>query len=96
MFPENIAKLFPMVPLGTPVNIIDMPFKIGTENGTLVLEAHVPFKEDAKKYPKGVDYIQAMLSQYVATHKIKATWNAGLANQIAVAQSGIPAVIGTV
>jgi L,D-transpeptidase ErfK/SrfK len=93
MFPENIASLFPMVPVGTPVNIIDQPFKIGFDHGKLLLEAHVPFKEDAAKYPQGSDYIQGVLSAYSKKHP--ASWSRAQANTIAQAQSGIPAVIGT-
>lgn len=91
MFPENIKQLFPMVPVGTPVNIINRPFKIGVQNGRILLEAHVPFKEDAKRYPKGGDFIIAMLKQRYGN---QANINIALANAIAHQQSGVPAVIG--
>jgi L,D-transpeptidase ErfK/SrfK len=94
MFPENIASLFPMVPVGTPVNIIDEPFKIGQVNGAVVLEAHVPFKEDAKLYPKDGDFIMALLQKKY--NGLAVNWNTTLVNQVANRQSGIPTVIGQV
>lgn len=40
MYPEDIAALFDIVPVGTPVSIIDQPVKAGWQNGVLYLEAH--------------------------------------------------------
>jgi L,D-transpeptidase ErfK/SrfK len=46
MYPEDIERLFPMVPVGTPVRLIDQPVKVGRLNGALLLEAHEPLAED--------------------------------------------------
>jgi L,D-transpeptidase ErfK/SrfK len=46
MYPENIEQLFPMVPVGTPVRIVNQPAKIGRLADTLFLEAHSPLEED--------------------------------------------------
>lgn len=40
MFPEDIAVLFPMLPVGTPVNIVNQPIKFGWEQEQLFVEAH--------------------------------------------------------
>lgn len=40
LYPEDMALLFERVRKGTPVRLVDQPFKIGTRNGTLFLEAH--------------------------------------------------------
>jgi L,D-transpeptidase ErfK/SrfK len=40
MYPEDIEELFPMIPKGTPVNIINQPVKAGWLNGTLYVEIH--------------------------------------------------------
>ncbi|MEO0347180.1 MAG: L,D-transpeptidase family protein [Pseudomonadota bacterium] len=40
MFPEDIAVLFGMLPVGTPVNIVNQPIKFGWEQGQLFVEAH--------------------------------------------------------
>ncbi len=40
LYPEGIESLFPQVPVGTPVAIIDEPIKLGWSDGRLFLEAH--------------------------------------------------------
>lgn len=45
MYPEDIEKLFPEIPAGTPVRIVDQPYKAGWDRGTLYLEAHDPMQE---------------------------------------------------
>lgn len=45
MLNEDVAQLFRMVQVGTPVNIIDQPTKIGRMDNQLFLEAHVPLSK---------------------------------------------------
>ena len=33
LYPEGIAALFPRVPVGTPVRIVDRPWAVGSERG---------------------------------------------------------------
>ena len=40
MFPEDIAVLFPMLPVGAPVSIVNQPVKFGWQSGALFVEAH--------------------------------------------------------
>jgi len=44
LYPEDIAELFQKVKVGTPVNIINNPYKIGGADGVLYLEAHPPLR----------------------------------------------------
>lgn len=46
MYPEDIEELFPMVPKGTPVQIVNQPQKAGWKDGILYLESHPPLEED--------------------------------------------------
>ncbi|MDZ7622333.1 MAG: L,D-transpeptidase family protein [Candidatus Competibacteraceae bacterium] len=46
MYPEDIERLFGMVPVGVTVRIIDQPVKVGWLNGELFVEAHAPLEED--------------------------------------------------
>ena len=45
LYPEDIKSLFPRVPSGTPVRIIDEPYKIGWLGGRMYVEAHRPLSE---------------------------------------------------
>ncbi len=42
MFPEDIEQLFAMVPVDTPVQIVNQPVKMGWDGDRLILEAHEP------------------------------------------------------
>lgn len=45
MLPEDIEVLFPQLPRGTPVQIINQPVKAGWYGGQLYLEVHPPLEE---------------------------------------------------
>ena len=40
LYPEDIARLFELVPIGTPVQVISQAIKIGWHDGELYVEAH--------------------------------------------------------
>lgn len=40
LYPEDIARLYQAVPVGTPVTIIEQPVKLGWHEGELYIEAH--------------------------------------------------------
>ena len=46
MYPEDIEQLFGMVPIGTPVRLIDQPVKVGRLGDEWLVEAHEPLEED--------------------------------------------------
>ncbi len=46
MYPEDIELLFPQVPVGTPVQIVNQPVKVGWLGDTLFIEVHPPLDED--------------------------------------------------
>jgi L,D-transpeptidase ErfK/SrfK len=47
MFPEDVEALFGRVPIGTRVQIVNQPFKLGwNEAGALTLEVHPPLAEE--------------------------------------------------
>jgi len=49
MFPWDIEALFKVVPIGTPVTIVNQPYKLGWTPEGLYLEAHPPLAKDAPK-----------------------------------------------
>jgi len=40
LYPEDIVHLYPIIPIGTPVNIIYEPVKIGFKEGRIFVEVH--------------------------------------------------------
>lgn len=46
MYPENIEELFAIIPVGTPVYIVNQPIKLGWLGDDLYIELHPPLEED--------------------------------------------------
>lgn len=55
MYPEDIESLFTQIPIGTTVQLINQPIKIGWLANSLFIELHPPLEEEAEKY---IDYAQ--------------------------------------
>jgi L,D-transpeptidase ErfK/SrfK len=49
MNPDHIEWLFPQVPIGLPVHIVNQPLLVGAAGGELYLEAHPPLEEDTTR-----------------------------------------------
>ena len=47
MYPEDIELLFTEVKVGTRVQIVNQPVKLGWSGSTLYMEVHPPLEEDA-------------------------------------------------
>jgi len=48
LYPEGIEELFGMVAVGTKVNIVNQPMKVGWFGDSMYLEFHAPLGEDAR------------------------------------------------
>jgi len=46
MYPEDIEFLYPLVPVGTPVAIVNEPIKLGWQGDRLYIEIHPPLEEE--------------------------------------------------
>ena len=48
LYPEDISRFFPKVPIGTKVTIVRKPIKVGLRDGRVYIEVHNDeFKEDS-------------------------------------------------
>jgi L,D-transpeptidase ErfK/SrfK len=67
MYPEDIEELFPGIPVGTPVTIVNQPVKVGWLFDTLYIEVHPPLEEqqveDAKLFSTAMDLVNAAWSR---------------------------------
>ena len=45
MYPERVEALFGVVPVGTPVQVVQEPLKLGRKDGEIYLEAHPDFEQ---------------------------------------------------
>lgn len=71
--PEDIETLFQQVPVNTPVQIIDMPVKVGWSAGQLYLEVH-PALEAPERVPDGFTAVVEALIAATGDRKIQLDW----------------------
>jgi L,D-transpeptidase ErfK/SrfK len=95
LYPEDIKALFEVVPIGTPVRIINQPYKAGWHRDELYLEVHAPLSHEQDAIDRGnigVDNLTPVVAQVVeATQGKKAyqvDWDK--VQTIVHEQAGIP------
>jgi L,D-transpeptidase ErfK/SrfK len=107
MFPEDIEALYKTVPVGTAVNIVNQPVKIGwTADGTLYLESHPALMESGVDGENVVDAaaeaaapiqespLTSLMRAYIAAteeRRVEFDWNA--AERVAQLGSGVPEAV---
>ncbi|WP_454782425.1 L,D-transpeptidase family protein [Legionella sp. WA2022007384] len=64
MFPDDIEYLFRMVPIGTPVRVINEPVKIGKQDGAWVIQIHPLLSEQHGKP------LQSVVQEQLKDHNI--------------------------
>ncbi|MGI9320887.1 MAG: L,D-transpeptidase family protein [Thiogranum sp.] len=92
LYPEDISRLFPQVPVGTPVRIINEPYVVGRHDGLLYLEAHAPLSEDARRWKGSLEPMQKAVETKAADFTVEVNWQK--ARKIAGQARGIPLPVG--
>ena len=88
LYPEDIASLFPKVPVGTQVRIINEPYLAGWRDGQLYLEAHEPLAEDAKRWNGSLKAMEKAVAGKLAHVSVDVNWDK--ARKVAREARGIP------
>ena len=63
LFPEDIAQLFDMVPIGTKVRVVNQPFVFGWQEGQLYMQPFDVLEDDTRDWKKAP---KKLISQSVA------------------------------
>jgi L,D-transpeptidase ErfK/SrfK len=87
LYPEDIARLFPAVPEGTRVTIVNQPYVAGWRNGQLYLDAHPPLAEDLKRWGNSLKPMEQALARKAAG-TAAVSWDK--ARKVAQEARGIP------
>lgn len=88
LYPEDIETLFEAVAEGTPVTLVDQPYKLGTHEGALFLESHPDGPSAAAERRKVLQRIDAWVRE-----KKNRRVDAERVRRLLAASSGIPARI---
>ncbi len=91
MLPEDIETLFPQVPIGTPVRIINQFVKAGWYGGDLYLEIHPPLEEDEAGREALFDTVLEVIDEALFRRMVELDRFAVL--QAIAEQNGMPVVI---
>lgn len=94
MYPENIEQLFAMVPVGTPVRVIDDPYKIGWQNGQLFMEAHLPLQEQQMVSNGDMSPVVNAINEVIGNKSANIQWDRAFA--LAKQSTGVPEQIGAI
>ena len=93
MYPEDIEKLFPQIPVKTPVTIMNQPYKFGWFGNDLYLEVHPPLEDDHSTRDREMT---ALTEQYVLVtrgHPARIDWQA--VEEAYRRRDGIPVKVGS-
>jgi L,D-transpeptidase ErfK/SrfK len=90
LYPEDIERLFAMVPVNTQVLIVNQPYKWGWHDGELLIEVHPPLQEDAVEPPTLTD-LTRLIVEATSAEPLAIDWET--AEQTWREARGMPAVI---
>jgi L,D-transpeptidase ErfK/SrfK len=92
MYPEDVAELFPLVKVGTPVHLINEPVKVAFVDGELLLEVHPPVDAEGQTTALDLTVFEDRLEQLLGESTVAIHWDKARA-ELAAAR-GMPAVVG--
>lgn len=92
MYPDDIAELFPMIKVGTPVYLINEPVKIAWESDRLLLEVHPPVDSQGQTGEPDLRLFEELLQAALGNSVVAIHWD--LARSELTAARGMPAVVG--
>jgi L,D-transpeptidase ErfK/SrfK len=88
MYPEDIKELYPMVPVNTPVRMIDQPYKMGWRGEELFMEIHTPLEGEGNAETHSLTNITKLLVSATQDRPVVIDW--AKAERTFELASGIP------
>ncbi|MEW6038602.1 MAG: L,D-transpeptidase family protein [Pseudomonadota bacterium] len=91
MYPEDVARLFPEVAVGTPVNLVNQPVKLGWRGDTLYIEVSESLDEDRLSSADLMAKAVSLIQKETATRPV--TIDEAVLRKAVEEPTGIPTVI---
>jgi L,D-transpeptidase ErfK/SrfK len=81
LYPEDIAQLFELAPIGTPVRVVNQPFVFGWHDGALHIQAFDVLEDDPRDWKKAQarllnKTLAENIKKELAVRKEKIDWDA--------------------
>jgi L,D-transpeptidase ErfK/SrfK len=94
MYPDDVAALFPLIPVGTSVRLINEPIKVAWVDGELLLEAHPPVDAQGQSFEPEIDQFADMLRTAVGDTTVAIHWD--YAREVLQKADGVIATVALV
>jgi len=96
LYPEDIAQLFDMVPIGTQVRVVNQPFVFGWKDGQLYMQTFDVLEDDPRDWKKAQKKLinkslAATLQKQLKSHNEQVDWE--LVSHLAHEPRGVPVAI---
>ncbi len=92
MYPEDVEQLFAMVPVGTPVYLVNEPVKVAIVHGEVYMEVHPPVDAEGQVAPIDVNAFAALLDKALGPTRTAVHWDYAL--DMLKSGAGMPVLIG--
>ena len=94
MYPEDVAALFPLIPVGTKVWLVNAPVKVAFADGELLMEVHPQVDDEGQNSAAEPDLnlLSSKLDEALGNTTAAIHWD--FAKQALQAANGIPTVVG--
>jgi L,D-transpeptidase ErfK/SrfK len=92
MYPEDVAELFPQLPVGTSVRLDNDPVKVAWVDGELMLEAHPPVNAQGESFEPDIDQFSDLLRRAVGKTTVAIHWD--YAREVLRKADGVIATVG--
>lgn len=93
LYDNDIEQLFNMVKIGTPVNIINQPYKVGELDGVIYLEVHPHLDEDNEHFSQNsLTEVVKHVIQITPENNYEIDWDK--VKTVVAESKGIPVAIG--
>jgi len=92
MYPEDVAALFPKVPVGTKVWLINDPVKVTYVDGDLLMEAHPPVDGQGQTLAPNLDLLAKQLDRALGSTVAAIHWE--FARAALEKADGMPTLVG--
>jgi len=92
MYPDDVEALFPLIPVGTQVRIVNEPVKVAWVDGELLLEAHPPVDAEGQSFEPDVDQFAQLLREAVGDSTVAIHWD--YAREVLQKADGVLATVG--
>jgi L,D-transpeptidase ErfK/SrfK len=92
MYPEDVEAIFPTVPVGAKVYLINVPLKVAFVDGDLLLEAHPPVDAQGQTIDPVLSKFEDLLTQALGNTTTAVNWDIAVATLQKA--DGIPVLVG--